>query len=350
MSTDALTKQDQWRRLIDYILGYQATWIADIGLKVGLFRAIADASPGGVGEEELAKQLGLAQRYVQVWCRAAYAFALLDWHEQSGYRLAPHMATLLLDPTDPQFSGGRIQFFAALYEDFRAFPQYLRTGEIWPRSAHDPWLLEALQNLTKPDAAMITEAVLPQAQSTLERMQHGGMMLDIGAGAGFALVHYATRFPSARVVGLEVDAPSADMARRAITEANLAERIDIRHGDANFLNEENVYDLVTMNIALHETGEPAEYRNVLSRVHRALKPRGTVVVSELPYPESPHAYRHEPVYQLLAGVQLHEALVGCGMITREQLRELLEGTGFAHVRVAKQPLPTRVVMLGEKPD
>ena len=59
------------------------------------------------------------------------------------------------------------------------------------------------------------------------------------------------------------------MARKAISEAGLGERVEIRHGDANELDEQNAYDLVTMSIALHETGGPAEYRNVLNRVRRA---------------------------------------------------------------------------------
>jgi hypothetical protein len=29
----APTKQDQWQKLLGYVLGYQATWITDIGLK-----------------------------------------------------------------------------------------------------------------------------------------------------------------------------------------------------------------------------------------------------------------------------------------------------------------------------
>ena len=51
----------------------------------------------------------------------------------------------------------------------------------------------------------------------------------------------------------------------------------------------------------------------------------------------------------LAGVQLHEALVGCGAITRSELPALLHAAGFTGVRVADQPMPTRFVMLAEKP-
>jgi len=45
--TDPLPqKQAAWQRLYDAILRFQAIWIADIGLKAGLFRAIVE---GGIG-------------------------------------------------------------------------------------------------------------------------------------------------------------------------------------------------------------------------------------------------------------------------------------------------------------
>jgi hypothetical protein len=128
----------------------------------------------------------------------------------------------------------------------------------------------------------------------------------------------------------------------------VAERVEIRHADANLLEEESVYSLATLNISLHETGGPAEYRNVLARVRRALAEDGTVVVSELPYPDSPRAYRDLPIYRMLAGVQVHETIVGCGAITQGELRELLVGAGFSNVRVAQQPILTRFVMLADK--
>lgn len=345
---DASTKQAQWQKLFGYLLGNQAAWVADVGLKSGMFQAISDAGEPGVTENVLAERLGYVPRYVQVWCRAAYAFELLDWDEAAGYRLAPHMDALLLDPTDPQFIGGRLQFYTALYEDYRAFPESLRTGRVWPRSAHDPWLLEALKNLTKPDVVVLVEHVLPQAPATVQRLEAGGTILEIGPGGGYALSHYARRFPRSQVVGIEVDAPSIALARQTVAEAGVGDRVEIRHGDANELGDENVYDLVVMNIVLHETGGPAEYRNVLRRVRRALRPGGSVLVSELPYPDSPAAYRTNPVYKALAGVQIHEAQVGCGAITQGELRRLLDEAHFSNVRIAEQPLPTRFMMLAEK--
>ena len=342
-----VSKQEQYQRLVEYAVGYHAAWFVDLGLKAGLFHAIASHGPG-IGEDELARTLNVEARYVGVWCRGAYAFGLLDFDEVTGYRLAPHMESLLLDPTDPHLCGGRIQFATALYEDYLAFPDHLRTGEVWPRSEHDPFLLEALQRATEPDGVMITEQVLPQSSTTLERLEAGGVILDIGAGAGQHVLHYARRFPRSLVVGLEPDQSSIELAREALAQAGLADRVELRCEDANELAAVEAFDLITLNLTLHETGDGNDFHNVLVRSYRALKPGGTVVVSELPYPDSPEEYRHNPVYKLFAGVQLHEALVGCGMITQGQLRELLEGAGFDEIRVAEQSMPTRFVMLAGK--
>ncbi|MCP4261776.1 MAG: methyltransferase domain-containing protein [Planctomycetes bacterium] len=126
-------------------------------------------------------------------------------------------------------------------------------------------------------------------------------------------------------------------------------RIEIRRDDANFLKDDSVYDLVTMNVTLHETGGPAAYRRVLKCVYHALKPGGTLLVSELPYPDELTEYRDELVYKGLSGLQFHEALVGCGMITKGELRGLIEGADFANVRVATQSNPARIMILAERP-
>ena len=334
--------------LVDYILGYQAVWIADIGLKAGLFEAVSRAGSKGTTDSALADTLGFAPRYVGIWCRAAYAFEMLDWDEASGYRLAPYMDSLLLDPTDPLFLGGRVQFNAALHQDFHAFPKYLPTGGVWPRSEHDPWLLEALKNMTKPDYAVITDTVLPQVLPTDDPAGLDIDILDVGSGAGYGVVHYAGRFPRARVLGIEYDAPSAALALRTLADAGVGDRARVLEADANAIDYDSDFDVVTMNVTLHEVGGPDSYRNVLSRAYRALRPGGVIVVSELPYPDSPRDYRGNPAYQMMAGVQLHEALVGCGMITQGELRALLESAGFANVMAPDHPIPTRFILTGVK--
>lgn len=59
----------------------------------------------------------------------------------------------------------------------------------------------------------------------------------------------------------------------------------------------------------------------------------------------PAAYREAPIYRLLAGVELHEAIVGCGAITTGERRALLEDAGSA--TCAWPTSHRRVVLAGQ---
>ena len=339
----------QMEKVLGYILGNQATWVAAIGVKAGLFQAISTGPKKGMPEEALSADTGFNLSAIRAWCRSAYAFGFLEWEEQSGYRLGPHMEELMLKPSHPNYLGGQIQFYAALNESYRGYPQFLRSRETEQGNTADPWLLAALGNLTKPDAIMITDHVLPQAPRTLARILAGGMILDIGAGEGDHIIHYARRYPRSRVIGLEVDPSKVEIAREKIAEASLEGQAVIREEDVSQFAEENTYDLITLNLTLHDVCAGERCSDVLGRIFRALRPQGTILISEFPYPDSIRGYREGPFCQLLSGIQLHLAMVGCRMITQKQLWLLMEQGRFKNVRVASQPNPTRFVLLGEKP-
>ncbi len=341
------TREEQFRKLFGYLGGFQGTWVAAIGRKAGLFQAIHDAG-GGVTAEELAKRLGYAPRYVLVWCRAAYAYELLDYDAATGFRLAPHLADLLLNPKDPQYLGGRIEVSVAFGEDFAAFPARLADGAAFPRKDHSPELVRGIMETTKPDFAIMTDLVLPRAPAVLTRLEQGGEILDVGCGAAYGLLHMSRRFPKARGLGLEVDPPMLALAAKNLAEAGVGERVRVEPTNALHMAFADRFDLAVMNIALHETGERPEWEAVLRRVRQALRPGGTLLISELPYPGTIEEYRGHPAYRMLAGIQHHEALVGCGMITIPELSELLEGAGFRNIRRVEQPNPTRIMCLAEK--
>jgi SAM-dependent methyltransferase len=343
----APSREDQFRKLFGYLGGFQGTWVTAIGRRAGLFQAIHDAG-GGVTADALAERLRYEPRYVRVWCRAAYAYELLDFDPAQGFRLAPHMAELLLNVRDPQYLGGRVDVSVAFGEDFAAFPARLADGAPFPRKDHAPELVRGIMENSKPDFAIMTEIVLPHAPAVLARLEAGGEILDVGCGAAYGLVHMSRRFPKARGVGLEIDPPMLELAAKNVAEAGAGDRIRVEPTSALAMTFDGRFDLAVMNIALHETGERPEWEKVLRRVHRALRTGGELLISELPYPARIEEYRDHPAYRMLAGVQHHEVLVGCGMITIPELAELLAGAGFRLVRRIDQPNPTRIMYLAEK--
>ncbi len=343
-----VTEQEQFDRLFGHILGHQATEVVAIGLRSGLLAAIDD-HPGATSTE-LAASADLDERYVTAWTRSAFAHGVLDRSAAGGFTLAPHMDVLLLDPTSATYLGGTFRLESAADQDYRRFPALMETGETWPRSDHDAEMLEALANGTTPDGVMLVDHVLPQLPLVLERLRDEGSLLEIGAGAGVHTLRYAETFPTCRVVALELDHPSLALARQRLDEADVGNRVELRHQDATELDDQERFDLVTMNLVLHETGDEDDWRNVLRRAFHALRPGGGIVASELPYPDDVDSYRTNPIHRRLAGIQLHETVVGCGAITEGQLLDLVTEAGFAEVRVADQPRTSRYVVIGTKPD
>ena len=119
------TVKEQGGALLAHAAGYASHRTIGIGLRSGLLAEL-DRVPDGATPEQLAERLGMDPFYVSVWCRAAFAAGVCE-RAGDGYRLAPHMATLLLDQSSPAYAGG---VFAVLeqHEMFGRFEASLASG------------------------------------------------------------------------------------------------------------------------------------------------------------------------------------------------------------------------------
>ena len=86
--------QEQASVILAHAAGYASHRTVAIGLRSGLLQALATSEHAT--SDELAERLDLDPFYVSVWCRAAFAAGICD-RDADRYRLAAHMATLLLD-------------------------------------------------------------------------------------------------------------------------------------------------------------------------------------------------------------------------------------------------------------
>ena len=72
-------------------------------------------------------------------------------------------------------------------------------------------------------------------------------ILDIGTGTGLIALMAAQRFPSARVVGVEIDAGSAAQARENVAASEWGDRIDIVHSAVQEYMSDERFDLIISN-------------------------------------------------------------------------------------------------------
>jgi SAM-dependent methyltransferase len=93
---------------------------------------------------------------------------------------------------------------------------------------------------------------------------------DIACGEGWSTIGLARAYPSARVVGLDLDAPSIDAARRHAADAG---KLEFRHADAASLSEP--IDVAVIIEAVHDMSNPVD---VLRGVRESLADGGSLIV------------------------------------------------------------------------
>lgn len=331
-------RDDVLGRVTGAYAGFFGTWVMNIGRRARLFETLRDRGP--LGASALAAELGYEPRYVEAWCRGAYAFELLD-EEGGRFRLAEYVASIMLDSSDPTYMGGRAEFFPMLTADFDAYPARMADGGLYPFSARPPEVVQTMQAAARADARNAIANVIPAEPELEERLRAGAKVLDAGCGAGYGLVAFAEAFPACELIGVEIDEASLAKARELATSCARVERLDVRE-----LPWRDEFDLVFANISLsHTWGSGPE---VFAAFRDALKPGGFVLCSDVPYPPRLEGLR-SPAGRLFTGVSVYVSLLGFSLLTPDELLARLAGAGFDDARIVEQPAKTRMMALARRP-
>ncbi|MFV2063549.1 MAG: trans-aconitate 2-methyltransferase [Chloroflexota bacterium] len=319
------TMQDQAGALLGQLAGYVGVRTVGIGLSSGLIKALA-ANPGGLSAKELAHDTQLDPFYTQVWCRAAHGAGVLDDAGADRYRLADHMDTLLLDDTSPGYVGAVITIMDRP-EIFDGFSDDLATGEgTW----WDECSAAFIDNVASTGAPFNTRLIpggLDQVPGLGERLNGPARILELACGAGRGLMRLAEHYPQAEIVGLDGDAHSLEIAARSLAAAGVADRVTLIESAMEGLEAEDDFDLVTINISMHECRDLDE---VTTRVLRALRPGGYFVNSDFPFPADEQGLRSVPG-RVMSGIQFFEARIGDQLVPITHYLDLLRKHGFREV-------------------
>jgi ubiquinone/menaquinone biosynthesis C-methylase UbiE len=168
--------------------------------------------------------------------------------------------------------------------------------------------------------------------------QPGARILDVGCGAGWSTIALARAYPAASVEGVDVDAPSVEMARRNAASAGLEDRVVFRTADAGTLGSE-AYDAAFAFECVHDMSRPVD---VLTAVRRAVRPEGFLVVMDEAVAEEFTAGGDElerfmyacSIFICLPDGMSSAPSAGTGTVMRSStLREYAHGAGFGNVDV-----------------
>ena len=251
--------------------GAMAAGMAYVGVKTGLFRAMASGKAMTAGD--VANISGLTPRYVEEWLKGMVAAGYLDYDAAAQTYTLPeeHAYFLASDDTD-HFLGG---LFAMVPPLMRVAPDVARAfaegGGV--RFEHfGPDCVSALDLINRGMyESRFTDYWLKSLPEAAARLAAGGRALDVGCGAGRVCGALAKAFPKAEIVGVDPDAESIRRARET------SKGIDFRVGDVASVEKGSGFDLVTLCDVLHDLAEPLD---TLRRARALLKPDGELFIVE----------------------------------------------------------------------
>ena len=127
------------------------------------------------------------------------------------------------------------------------------------------------------DAAQAMELIAdaaappPQARS----------LLDVGCGAGNYTLKLLERLPRLEVTLIDLSRPMLDRAVERITAASGATPVAIQADIRAAQLEPESYDVVLAAAVLHHLRTDDEWRNVIAKLYRALRPGGSIWIFDM---------------------------------------------------------------------
>ncbi len=341
MAERQVTKESQARTLRGWMLGLHATYIIDIGGRLGYFAELKRHG-GAASAQELAVALQLDPWRTEVWCRAACTVGVLGYEDGKGFIFAPFMDELL-EEESPELLTSHV--LASLSRDFPAYPEAFRTGVTKAFHDHDADFFFHQSRIAALRAPEIVAAArkLPGIEACL---QAGGSVMDVGSGSGMTIVRFAEEFPSCRVIGIEPLPYFVEYSRRLIQERELQHLVRVEPVGAEHIAFEREFDLVTMVQVFHELPDRAKVA-VLRHCQKSLKPGGVILLVDRCSPADGADLRDRR-FTMSILEQWFEVTWGNIVNTRSEILQMLQDTGFTVMLENAEIVPTYWTFVAKK--
>jgi hypothetical protein len=334
-------RQDFVDRMNDSILGAFDVATTYLGLKLGLYRSLADDGPATAAE--LAARTGTNERLVREWLEQQGATERLVAEQVDGewrFTLPAEHAGVLLDTDALDCVGGNMLALIAELGQVPRLVESFRTGEGIPYADYGP---DEVEGQMMGNRAVYRQqlkswfAAIPDVAAGLA--DGSARVLDIGCGAGWSSVSIAHAYPGVRVDGIDLNPASIEAARQLGQDEKVTDRVTFEVRDAATLAGAG-YDMATMFEMLHDLARPVE---ALRSAREALGPGGVVLVADEPVADSYQAaasdgferrhYGWSVLHCLPASMAEPDSAATGTVMRPDTLRSYAQAAGFAEMDI-----------------
>ncbi len=328
-------------QMLGALNGAALALMASIGHRVELFDHLAAASPCTAAS--LAKRAGLSERYVREWLAVMTTSRVVEYHPTTATYTLPREHAAFLQRSGAiknialiaQFIGvaGAVEDeIVARFHDGGGLCYHHFDG------FHEVMAEASQQSIVTP----FLDHVLPLAEGLRERLELGIDVVDIGCGAGRALLMLAERFPNSRFVGIDLCADAFASAQDTAKAKGLA-NLEFQERDLARADHIGSFDLALAFDAVHDQKSP---QDILRLVRRSLRDDGLLLMVEfggssrlennLSHPIAPFLYMMSTMH--CTPVSLGQGGDGLGTMWGTELAtHMLEQAGFGAVEVSRLP-------------
>lgn len=257
-----------------------STASAPIGAPTGWYRSLDCDGPASA--VELAQRTDTQVRYAREWLEQQTVAGLLAVESDGApddrrFVIPASTAEVMTDPTSLAYLALPGRMFGAVGS---VLPQLLEVyrnggGVSWDDLGDDAQESQADANRPWYDKQLGPAlAGVPAVHDPLA--VPGCRILDVGCGGGWSSISLARAYPSATVLGVDIDQPSVDLAVANARDSGVGDRVRFVCQDAASLPQGTV-DVAFAFECVHGMPRPVE---VLHAVHRTLAPGGSLIVMD----------------------------------------------------------------------
>lgn len=320
-------------RILALSTGGWAAAILGAASSLGVF---AHLEAGEDNAARLAKRADISSRGAQALLDGLLGLGLIELRNGS-YRNTPEASTYLIDDR-PGYLGGFAKVLLTRAADWSALPDVVRSGTPVITDTHDTSDSTFFEELV-PAIAPTSAPAAASAAQTLRLTEVGEVsILDVGGGSGVYSAIWLGINPSAR--STQIDWPGVNaIARNYVARHGVADRFTTIDGDLHTTDFGTAaYDFAIYSHIAHQES-PADNITTLTRLRRALKPGGTLVVSELIVDDD----RSSPPFPLIfAAAMLLQSKHGTTW-RRSDYQQWLNEAGFTDIAFDPAPMPSTLI-------
>lgn len=266
--------------LFNQLSGAVTAGMLHLGDRLGLFSALAGFSEP-VTTQQLADAVELDERWIREWAYNQAAAKLIEVDTTTDpevFSLSPEATVVLASPDHEAYGMGMFHRFPQTMGALEHMPESFRTGMGHDYDSHGCEGAVGIERSFEPwNRTHLLATVLPALDGVVEQLEAGAKVIDIGCGAGGAVLMMAAAFPNSSFVGYDISERALERANDRLAESGVtnARFVDPR---SEPMPEDHSCDFVTTFDCIHDMTHPQE---MMHSIHSAISDNGTWLLVDI---------------------------------------------------------------------